>query len=74
MTNGVVTLTLRDSAGRPVTVQFPDRGLPPPVATSTVGAFVSGIASMKAALDAFARGELKNYPQVTALTKTDGWK
>jgi hypothetical protein len=74
MTNGVVTMTLRDSIGRPVTVQFvPERALPPPV-PSSVGAFVSGIASIKAALDAFARGELKSYPQVTALTKTEGWK
>jgi hypothetical protein len=74
MTSGVATLTLRDSAGRPLTVQFPDRSALPPVVPNSVGAFVSGIASIKATLDAFARGELRSYPQVTALTKTDGWK
>ena len=70
--NGVATIMLRDSAGRPVTVQLPDR--PPAANQSTTGAFISGISSIPLTLAAFARGELRTYTQVTALTKTDGWK
>jgi hypothetical protein len=35
---------------------------------------VSGIASMRATLDAFADNRLNSYAQAIAMTKTDGWK
>ena len=35
---------------------------------------VSGIASIRTTLDAFADNRLNNYAQVIAMTKTDGWK
>jgi len=53
---------MRDSAG--VTI----------VRASTAGAFISGITTMGAVLDAFAKGGLTTYLDVVKLTKTDGWQ
>jgi hypothetical protein len=38
------------------------------------GLLTSGIASMKATLDAFFLGELKSYSAVIDMTKTSGWQ
>ena len=38
------------------------------------GTLVSGLASIRETLDAFASGRLPNYPALTAMTKTEGWK
>jgi len=48
--------------------------LPPPAAVSSTGAFISGIAPIKATLDAFANGQLTTYARVSAMTRTDGWQ
>jgi hypothetical protein len=40
---------------------------------STTAAFTSGIASIRATLDAFNAGSFGTYSQVIATTKTDGW-
>jgi hypothetical protein len=37
------------------------------------GSLVSGIASIRESLDAFAKGNLSSYGQAIAMTKTDGW-
>lgn len=67
----IITATGTDSAGQPVQRRFVT-GIPPVVPNT--GAFASGIAPINRALVAFANGQLKNYGQVIALTKTDGWK
>jgi hypothetical protein len=68
----IITATMTDSTGKPVTTSFV---LPPSVpAIANPGAFVSGIAPIRGALDAFMKGQLTTYGQVTALTKTDAWK
>jgi hypothetical protein len=38
------------------------------------GTLVSGIASIRAMLEAFARGDLRSYPDAIGMTKTSGWK
>ena len=45
----------------------------PPSNTVSTSAFVSGIASIVGALEAFADGRLRTYGQVMALTKTNDW-
>ncbi len=67
----IMTVTGVDSAGKSVTSRVVS-AIPAATAAST-SAFVSGIASIRGALDAFAKGQLSMYAQVTAMTKTDGW-
>jgi hypothetical protein len=38
------------------------------------GTLVSGLASIRASLEAFNGGKLLSYPQAIAMTKIDGWK
>jgi len=68
---GVRTIiaTTIDSAGRTATTRFVAN---PPVVSST-GAFTSGVASIGATLDAFAKGQLGTYALVSAMTKATGW-
>jgi len=47
-------------------------GLGPMVANA--GTLVSGLASMRETLVAFNAGRLPRYPDLIAMTKTDGWK
>jgi hypothetical protein len=59
-----------DSTGSTVTMVFTvDK---PP--SANLGAFISGITSIGAVLDAFTKGQLQTYQQVVALTKTEGWQ
>jgi hypothetical protein len=68
----IVLATTVDSAGTPVTTRMVI--VPASPAVSSTGAFVSGIAPMRVTLQAFASGQLRTYSQVTAMTKTEGWK
>ena len=66
----IVRTSSVDSAGRTVTAVFTiDRPSP-----SAVGAFASGITTIGAVLDVFARGGLTTYQDVVKLTKTEGWQ
>jgi hypothetical protein len=70
----IMVVTGTDSAGKPMT-QRVVTPIPPPAPTAANNsAFITGLAPMRATLDAFAAGRLRTYQQVTAMTKTDGWK
>jgi hypothetical protein len=68
----IFTASGTDSAGNQVTTRIVMPVAPPTVSSSS--AFVSGIASMRATLESFLKGQLQTYQQVTAQTKTDGWR
>jgi hypothetical protein len=68
----IVVATIVDSTGTPVTTRMVVAPATQPV--SSTGAFVSGIAPISASLHAFASGQLRTYGQLTAMTKTEGWK
>jgi hypothetical protein len=68
----VVRAMVADSSGQVTPMRFVLPAAPP--VASTTGAFVSGLSSMRTTLDAFAAGRLANYGQLSALTKTEGWK
>ena len=44
------------------------------VVVGNAGTLVSGLASIRASLEAFNAGKLLSYPQAIAMTKIDGWK
>jgi hypothetical protein len=55
-------------------VIFPSTA-PPGVPTFiSGGGLVSGLAPIRASLDAFTGGRLATYTQAIAMTKVDGWK
>ena len=60
-----------DSTGNPVSTRIVVP-IVPTLANTT--AFLSGIASIRATLEAFLKGQLQTYQQVTAQTKVDGWR
>jgi adenosine deaminase len=68
----IMLATVVDSSGTPVTTRMVIAPATP--AVSSTGAFISGIAPMRATLRAFADGQLRTYTQLGAMTKTDGWK
>ena len=49
-------------------------GISRPIIVGNAGVLVSGIASIRASLDAFTSGRLQYYSQLIAMTKTEGWK
>lgn len=61
-----------DSLGNTVTTRGFVR-IPAPTLAST-SAFITGIAPIGRALEAFAAGQLTSYRQVTLMTKTEDWK
>jgi len=44
------------------------------IVVGNAGTLVSGLASIRATLEAFNAGKLQSYPQAIAMTKIDGWK
>jgi hypothetical protein len=68
----ILVATGVDSGGKAFVRRMLDTGVTATVANTS--AFISGIAPIGRALDAFAGGELKTYERVTALTKTTEWK
>jgi len=61
-----------DSTGKLVTT----RGVitSPTFTVANTSAFISGIAPIGRALEAFANGQLKTYHELTVMTKTEDWK
>jgi hypothetical protein len=46
----------------------------PPQDLASTSAFISGLANMRAALGAYAAGQLASYSRVQMMTKTEGWE
>ena len=44
------------------------------IVVGNAGTLVSGLAPIRATLEAFNAGKLQSYPQAIAMTKIDGWK
>ncbi|HEX7121034.1 MAG TPA: hypothetical protein VF178_01600 [Gemmatimonadaceae bacterium] len=62
----------RDSVAKPDTMVF--RSVPVPRTIIMGGLLDSGLASIHQTLEAFFNGELRSYPDVVGMTKTDGWQ
>lgn len=67
----IIKATVVDSTGKETQTRIVTTPQP---AVNNTGAFISGIASMHVAVESFLAGQLRTYAQVSALTKTDGWK
>jgi len=67
--------TQRKNSGTVVPLPNPGvNGLGPTAMFPNAGTLVSGLASIRETLDAFNGGRLPRYVDLTAMTKTDGWK